>query len=163
MNGHKILKLQKKNISLEVDIYKNFGPKEIKSNASKKPSFVWITGESLGDDDPAMKYFPNLPVVFIFDKKLLLSLKISTKRINFLLECLKEISLKRDLTVVLDDPMVYLKNKQFASTFAPVPKYKKITNVNQPIFEFPTQRLAQPIDFYPNSFSSWKKRVELNI
>jgi deoxyribodipyrimidine photo-lyase len=157
------IEITKKNISLDVDIYKNFGPKEIKSNASKKPSFVWITAESLGDDDPAMKYFPNLPVVFIFDKKLLLSLKISTKRINFLLECLKEISLKRDLTVVLDDPMVYLKNKQFASTFAPVPKYKKITNVNQPIFEFPTQRLAQPIDFYPNSFSSWKKRVELNI
>ena len=110
-----------------------------------------------------MKYFSSLPVVFIFDIKLLNNLKISTKRINFLLDCLKEISLKRDLSVVMGDPLIYLKNKSFASTFAPVPKYKKITKFNKPLYEFPAQRLAQPIDFYPNSFSSWKKRIKLNI
>jgi len=156
------IEITKKNIDVVTDVYKNFGPQEIKTN-NKNPDFVWITAESLGDDDPSMKYFSNLPVVFIFDKKLLNSLKISTKRINFLLDCLKEISLKRDLTVVIDDPLIYLKNKLFASTFAPVPKYKKITKINKPLYEFPAQRLAQPIEFYPNSFSSWKKRIKLTI
>ena len=156
------IEITKKNIDVVTDVYKNFGPQEIKTN-NKNPDFVWITAESLGDDDPSMKYFSNLPVVFIFDKKLLNNLKISTKRINFLLDCLKEISLKRDLTVVIDDPLIYLKNKLFASTFAPVPKYKKITKINKPLYEFPAQRLAQPIEFYPNSFSSWKKRIKLNI
>ena len=75
----------------------------------------------------------------------------------------KRISLKRDLTVVIDDPLIYLKNKLFASTFAPVPKYKKITKINKPLYEFPAQRLVQPIEFYPNSFSSWKKRIKLTI
>ena len=156
------IEITKKNIDVVTDVCKNFGPQEIKTN-NKNPDFVWITAESLGDDDPSMKYFSNLPVVFIFDKKLLNSLKISTKRINFLLDCLKEISLKRDLTVVIDDPLIYLKNKLFASTFAPVPKYKKITKINKPLYEFPAQRLAQPIEFYPNSFSSWKKRIKLTI
>ena len=156
------IEITKKNIDVVTDVYKNFGPQEIKTN-NKNPDFVWITAESLGDDDPSMKYFSNLPVVFIFDKKLLNSLKISTKRINFLLDCLKEISLKRDLTVVIDDPLIYLKNKLFASTFAPVPKYKKITKINKPLYEFPAQRLVQPIEFYPNSFSSWKKRIKLTI
>ena len=57
------------------------------------------------------------------------------------------------------DDIDYLKNKLFASTFAPVPKYKKITKINKPLYEFPAQRLAQPIEFYPNSFSSWKKSL----
>ena len=83
------IEITKKNIDVVTDVYKNFGPQEIKTN-NKNPDFVWITAESLGDDDPSMKYFSNLPVVFIFDKKLLNSLKISTKRINFLLDCLKE-------------------------------------------------------------------------
>ena len=161
-NWPESIEITKKNIDVVTDVYKNFGPQEIKTN-NKNPDFVWITAESLGDDDPSMKYFSNLPVVFIFDKKLLNSLKISTKRINFLLDCLKEISLKRDLTVVIDDPLIYLKNKLFASTFAPVPKYKKITKINKPLYEFPAQRLAQPIEFYPNSFSSWKKRIKLTI
>lgn len=156
------IEITKKNIDVVNDVQKNFGPQEIKTNDSN-PDFVWITAESLGDDDPSMKYFPNLPVVFIFDKKLLHNIKISTKRINFLLDCLKEISLKRDLTVVIDDPLTYLKNKSFASTFAAVPKYKKITKFNKPLYEFPAQRLVHPIDFYPNSFSSWKKRIKLNI
>ena len=63
----------------------------------------------------------------------------------------------------LDNPIEYLKSKNFASTFAAVPKYKKITRVNIPTTEFPSVRLVKPINFYPSSYSSWKKRIELNI
>ena len=45
----------------------------------------------------------------------------------------------------------------------PVPKYKKITERNIPSIEFPALRLADPINFYPTSFSSWRKKIKLNI
>ena len=147
----------------KVDEEKVFGPKNIRENNSTKPSFVWITGESIGDNDPAMIHYHELPVIFIFDIELLSKLQLSTKRINFLLDCLKEINNKRELQVHLTNPDDYLQNKKFASTFAPVPKYKKITERNIPSVEFPALRLADPINFYPTSFSSWRKKIKLNI
>ena len=57
----------------------------------------------------------------------------------------------------------YLDNKYFASTFAPVPKYREITEQNIPSVEFPALRLAEPIDFYPSSYSSWKKKIKLKV
>ncbi len=147
----------------KVDEEKVFGPKNIRENNTTKPSFVWITGESIGDNDPAMIHYHELPVIFIFDIELLSKLQLSTKRINFLLDCLKEINNKRELQVHLTNPDDYLQNKNFASTFAPVPKYKKITERNIPSVEFPALRLADPINFYPTSFSSWRKKIKLNI
>ena len=147
----------------KVDEQKVFGPKEIKENNSTPPSFVWITGESIGDSDPAMSYYYELPVIFIFDKELLNKLQLSTKRLNFLIDCLKEINSKRELQVYLANPEDYLQNKNFASTFAPVPKYKKITKQNIPTVEFPALRLAEPINFYPTSFSSWRKKIKLSL
>ena len=151
------------NHDFEIDKEKIFGPKEIKQNNNTRPSFVWITGESIGDSDPAMSFYHELPVIFIFDKALLSKLQLSTKRINFLIDCLKEINNKRELQVYLTNPEDYLQNKNFVSTFAPVPKYKKITEQNIPSVEFPALRLAEPINFYPTSFSSWKKKIELTI
>ena len=124
---------------------------------------MWITGESLGDSDPAMSHYHELPVIFIFDRELLSKLQLSTKRINFLIDCLKEISSKRELEVYLTNPEDYLQNKNFVSTFAPVPKYKKITKENIPSVEFPALRLVEPINFYPTSFSSWRKKIKLSI
>ena len=145
-----------------INILKKFGPREI-TDSGTKPEIVWLTGESLGDDDPAMKANPGLPVLFIFDEVLLKKLKLSTKRINFLLDTLKELSAKRELLILLDDPKSILKNYKFTSTHACVPKYKKIINVIKPELEFPTRRLAEPIDFYPMSYSSWKKKITLTI
>ena len=154
---------EKINREFKIDEQKVFGPKEIKENNSTPPSFVWITGESIGDSDPAMSYYHELPVIFIFDKDLLSKLQLSTKRINFLIDSLKEINSKRELQVHITNPEIYLQNKNFTSTFAAVPKYKKITKQNIPSVEFPTLRLAEPINFYPTSFSSWRKRIKLSI
>ena len=40
---------------------------------------------------------------------------------------------------------------------------EEITQVNIRTTEFPSVRLVKPINFYPSSYSSWKKRIELNI
>ena len=51
----------------------------------------------------------------------------------------------------LDNPIEYLKNKNFASTFAAVPKYKKITRVNIPT-ESESCDIDTPVTFNANLF-----------
>jgi len=148
------------NQKFDFDIISKFGPQHI-VDTGKKPEIVWITGESLGDDDPAMKSYPDLPVLFIFDSILLKHLQISTKRINFLLDTLKELAVKKNLVVHVGDPQKILQNYNYASTHACVPKYKDIISKNMPVVEFPTRRLVEPIDFYPKSYTSWKKNIVL--
>lgn len=147
---------------IDFEIKTKFGPQDIISTGIN-PEVVWLTGESLGDDDAAMKSNPNLPVLFIFDSVLLKHIQISTKRINFLIDTLKELSNKKRVIVHVGNPKTILKNIKYATTYACVPKYKTITKENQPVAEFPAERLAEPIDFYPRSYSSWKKKIRLKI
>ena len=70
---------------LDFEIAEKFGPTNI-IDSGEQPEVVWLTGESLGDDDPALKNNSELPVVFVFDELLLSKLKLSSKRINFLLD-----------------------------------------------------------------------------
>ena len=154
------MSISSKDLKVDLDIEKNFGPKTVLTS-DQKPDFVWINGESLGDEDPALNNLSDLPVVFIFDIKLLKSLDLSTKRIIFLLDTLKEINEKRELKVYLDNPLDVLSGENYASTFAPVPKYKRITQQIKPSMEFPANRLVAPIDFYPRSFSAWRKKTKL--
>ena len=85
---------------LDFEIAEKFGPTNI-IDSGEQPEVVWLTGESLGDDDPALKNNSELPVVFVFDELLLSKLKLSSKRINFLLDTLREISHKKDLSVFI--------------------------------------------------------------
>jgi len=147
---------------IDYDIKSKFGPTET-INSHEKPSVVWLTGESMGDDDPALKAHPELPVIFIFDNVLLNKIQISTKRIIFLLETLKELALKRKVLVFIGDPKLILNDYNYAVTFACVPKYKEITMINKPVAEYPTVRLADPISFYPQSYTSWKKKITLTV
>ena len=130
--------LEKLNNDFKVDEEKVFGPKNIRQNNSIKPSFVWITGESIGDNDPAMSHYQELPVIFIFDIELLSKLQLSTKRINFLLDCLKEINNKRELQVHLTNPNDYLLNKNLHQHLQQCQKYKKITERNITIYRIPS-------------------------
>ena len=150
-----------KNLDLEFDIMNKFGPTEIISYSDSDPTHVWLTAESLGDNDPALEHLNGLPVIFIFDEILLKHLQISTKRISFLIDTLKEINQKKELEVILGNPFEILKDIKFASTFAPVPKYRKITDSCPPTLEFPAHRLVEPIDFYPKSFSSWRNKIKI--
>ena len=56
---------------------------------------VWLTAESLGDDDPALAAHPDLPVVFVFDEPLLARLRLDAKRLVFLTETLAELGTTR--------------------------------------------------------------------
>ena len=76
------------------------GPAEPVSTASSgTPDVVWITAESMGLDDPALAAHPDLPVVFVFDRPLLAKLKLSAKRLTFMVETLAELATIRDVEV----------------------------------------------------------------
>jgi deoxyribodipyrimidine photo-lyase len=69
---------------------------------------VWLTAESLGDDDPALAAHPDLPAVFVFDAPLLARLRLSGKRLVFLTETLADLAERRDLEVHVGDPVEVL-------------------------------------------------------
>jgi deoxyribodipyrimidine photo-lyase len=89
------------------------------------PEVVWLTAESLGDRDPALAAWPSTPAVFVFDQRLLDHLRLSTKRLVFLAETLAELAELRPLEVRLGDPVDELQGVPLASTFAPVPGYRR--------------------------------------
>jgi hypothetical protein len=96
---------------------------------AKQRSQVLLTIESLGDGDPAMAANPDLPVVFVFNEAALRKLQLSSKRIYFYLETLRDLSDRRDLSVFIGDPYVYGSRNDVAVTYAPVPSFAKYKNL----------------------------------
>lgn len=121
---------------------------------SSKPEFVLLTIDSLGDADPALVANPDLPVVFVFYEAALTKLQLSTRRIGFYLETLKDLSDRRELHVFLGDPYEFAKDNPVAVTFAPVPSFRKFTSVAE-LHPYPW--LKQPGSGSVRSFSSWRK------
>ncbi len=85
------------------------------------PDAVWLTAESLGDDDPARRAHPDLPGIFVFDAPLLRRLKLSGTRLVFLAQALAEL----DVEVRVGDVVQELAGRRLAVTFAPVPGFRR--------------------------------------
>ena len=86
-----------------------------------RPEAVWITAESLGDEDPALRAHPDLPALFVFDEPLLSSLRLSGMRLAFLAECLADLAQRRVVQVWRGQPSHVLAGIPLAATFTPVP------------------------------------------
>lgn len=52
-----------------------------------EPVLVWLHGDSLSPEDPAVRRHPGAPRVFVFDRPLLEQTQFSFKRLFFLYEC----------------------------------------------------------------------------
>ncbi len=122
------------------------------------PEAVWLTAESLGDDDPALAANPSLPVIFVFDEPLLRRLRLSGKRLVFLAERLAELGTTRPLEVHLGRPVDVLRNRPMAATFAPVPGWKRIAAQVEPAEVHPWPWLRRPGAGSLMSFSAWNGR-----
>ena len=137
------------------------GPTEIEGD--RDPDVVWLTAESLGDDDPALAANPDLPVVFTFDRALLASLQLSAKRLVFLTETLAEIGEHRSLELHVGDPAATVGGRTAAVTHAPVPGHARlVTRVreqNGRLVVHPWPWLRQPSGGRISSFSAWRKSV----
>lgn len=120
-------------------------------------SLVLLTIDSLGDADGALAANPELPVAFVFNQPALAKLQLSSRRIGFYIEVLKDLSLRRDVQVYLGDPYQFVQDHDVAVTYAPVPsfrKFKKLAEVH------PYPWLKTPHAGTVKSFTSWRQKLD---
>jgi deoxyribodipyrimidine photo-lyase len=120
---------------------------------NRLPEFVLLTIDSMGDADPALVANPNLPVVFLFNEKALEKLQLSSKRIFFYLETLQDLAKRKDLTVYIGDPYLFAQEHAVATTYAPVPSFRKFENLAE---VHPFLWLRKPHAKSVRSFSAWR-------
>ncbi len=125
-----------------------------------EPEAVWITAESLGRSDPALVAHPDLPAVFVFDEPLLASLRLSAKRLVFLVETLSEIGAERPVELHLGRPAEVLSGRSVAVTYAPVPGFGARARRIKPVVTHPWPWLTRPANGSVASFSAWKKSAK---
>lgn len=139
------------------------GPTDPSVDSDRAPTAVWITAESLGDDDPALRAHPDLPVTFVFDEPLLRHLRLAPLRLVFLTECLADLATRRTVEVHLGDPVVVLAGRALATTAAPVPgARRRRTQLGAAIVELhPWPWLVPPHDGRDRSFSAWRRHARI--
>lgn len=141
------------------DLATTSGAAAMSSASGASPQMVWITAESLGDDDPALRSHPDLPVTFVWDVPLLQRLRLSTKRLVFLAQCLADLAERRELIVRIGAPIDELADIPLAATFAPVPGWHRISAALQLVRVDPWPWLVPPHDGPVTSFTAWRRRA----
>ncbi len=121
-----------------------------------KPQVVLLTIESLGDADPALSANLDLPVAFVFNEAALKKLQLSSKRIYFYLEVLRDLALRRDVKVYLGDPVEFARQNAVAITYAPVPSFAKFGDLAQ-LHPYPW--LRKPHANSIRSFTAWRAKL----
>jgi deoxyribodipyrimidine photo-lyase len=125
-----------------------------------RPDAVWLTAESLGDDDPALAANPSLPAVFVFDERLLARLRLTAKRLVFLAETLADLARRRRVEVHLGDPVAILGGRPVAATFTPVPGWHARSARIRPVQIHPWPWLRRPNGGSVASFSAWRRHTD---
>ena len=138
------------------------GPATVqRASGAGDPDAVWLTAESLGDDDPALRAHPALPAVFVFDAALLARWRLSGKRLVFLAETLADLAERRPVEVLRGDPATALAGRRLAATFAPVPGWRARAARLDVVTTHPWPWLARPHDGPMGSFTAWRKRAKV--
>jgi deoxyribodipyrimidine photo-lyase len=122
-----------------------------------QPEAVWLTFESLGDEDPALAAHPDLPVVVVFDEPLLARLRLSGKRLVFLAETVASLATRRDVEVHLAAVGDALAGRAVAVTHAPVPGFARRARQIRPVRVHPWPWLVRPGSGPAQSFSAWRR------
>ncbi len=137
------------------------GPRQVES--LRRPDVVWLTAESLGLSDPALSAHPELPVVFVFDRRLLKRWRLSAKRLIFLTETLAEIGRNRELEIHHGDPREVLGSRHAAVVFTPVEGWRRIAAAVSLAEIHPWPWLARPRGGSLSSFSVWRKQLGMVV
>jgi deoxyribodipyrimidine photo-lyase len=127
--------------------------------AEATPQMVWLTAESLGDDDPALQAHLDLPAIFVWDRPLLQRLRLSAKRLVFLAQCLADLAERRTVSVRIGSPVEELAGIPLTTTFAPVPGWHRISARLDIARVHPWPWLVPPHDGPVTSFTAWRRRA----
>jgi hypothetical protein len=95
-----------------------------------------------------------------FDETLLDRLRLTGKRLVFLTECLADLGQRREVQVWRGDPVEVLAGGGVATTFAPVPGWRRRSSRIEPDEIHPWAWLARPHAGSAGSFSAWRKGLE---
>jgi deoxyribodipyrimidine photo-lyase len=125
-----------------------------------EPDVVWLTAESLGDDDPAARAHPTLPAVFVLDRPLLARLRLSGIRLVFLVETLADLAERRAVEVHVGDPVQVLTGRRLAATWTPVPGWRRRSSRLDVVARHPWPWLRRPHGSSVASFSAWRKGAD---
>jgi deoxyribodipyrimidine photo-lyase len=136
------------------DVVGTAGP--VEPVVTGQPEAVWLTGESLGDADPALSAHPELPAVFVFDEPLLARLRLSSKRLVFITECLSELATRRPVEILRGDPVDLLAGRPLAGTFTPVPGWHRRSARLELVALHPWPWLCRPHHSRIGSFVAWQ-------
>ena len=139
------------------DVLATAGPESAVSHGT--PEVVWLTAESLGDRDPALAAHPELPALFVFDAPLLRRLQLDGKRLFFLAETLADLAQRRLLEIHKGPPDEILARRAVATTFAPVPGWRRRADLIRPVEVHPWPWLRRPGTGSVASFSAWRKAL----
>ena len=142
-------------LSHDPQLERTTGPSQVLEFA--EPEEVLITIDSMGDADAALQAHPSLPAVFVFNRDALAKLQLSSKRINFYLETLKDLSNRREVRVYLGSPYEHAKSHAVAVTYAPVPSFAKFEQVAE-LHPYPW--LKKPHAGNVQSFSAWRNKIK---
>jgi len=138
------------------------GPAGVERHGDDDPTTVWLTAESLGDDDPALAAHPDLPVVFVFDAPLLARLRLDGRRLVFLAEALGDLATRREVEVWRGDVVATLAadgaagGRSLAVTHAPVPGFRRRAAAVPVAVRHPWPWLRRPDGGRIGSFSAWR-------
>ncbi len=133
------------------------GPDQVVAGG-REPSVVWLTAESLGDEDPALSAHPQLPALFVFDAARLERWRLSGKRLVFLAQTLA--GLDRETELWLGDPAAVLAGRAVATTFTPVPGWRRLARDLDGPTVHPWPWLARPHGDRAQSYSAWVRKAK---
>ena len=122
-----------------------------------EPDAVWMTAESLGDDDPALAAHPELPIVFVFDVPLLARLRLAGTRLVFLTETLADLATRRQVHLAVGSVEAALAGLQLAATFTPVPGWRRRVAHLRVVATYPWPWLRPPKAGPVTSFTAWSR------
>lgn len=135
---------------------------------------VWLHEEHLSEDNPALRAYPDAPVLFVFDQPRLSQEPLAFTRLFFLYECIDEVFATRSgptslrLGVVPDELAQFAALHQthsLVTTFAPGARFAssivalEAGGLTVTVLTVPSL-VAYDAHRVPNRFSAWWREVE---
>ncbi|WP_353929262.1 hypothetical protein WJM97_13140 [Okeanomitos corallinicola TIOX110] len=92
-------------------------------------SIIWINGDCLSPQNPALQEYPHTPAIWVWDDALIEEWQLSLKRITFIYECLLELPVEIRRGNVGEEIIKFAKENDanlVVTTDSPSPKFDQI-------------------------------------